>query len=39
MYEPTWNSLAILGGIVAVRTVIVCFLNLELSRVVKHGSA
>ncbi|MEW6330434.1 MAG: DUF1622 domain-containing protein [Pseudomonadota bacterium] len=36
---PTWNSLAILGGIVAVRTVIVYFLNLELSRGVKHDSA
>ncbi len=29
---PTWNSLAILGGIVVIRTVIVYFLNLELSR-------
>ena len=29
---PTWNSLAILGGIVVIRTVIVYFMNLELSR-------
>lgn len=29
---PTWNSLATLGGIVVIRTVIVYFLNLELSR-------
>lgn len=29
---PTWNSLAILGGIVMIRTVIVYFMNLELSR-------
>jgi uncharacterized membrane protein len=36
---PTWNSLAILGGIVTVRTVIVYFLNLELSRGAKHDSA
>lgn len=34
---PTWNSLAILGGIVAVRTVIVYFLNLELNRGARHG--
>ncbi len=34
---PTWNSLAILGGIVVIRTVIVYFLNLELSRGAKHG--
>ncbi len=34
---PTWNSLAILGGIVVIRTVIVYFLNLELSRGVKQG--
>jgi uncharacterized membrane protein len=32
---PTWNSLAILGGIVVIRTVIVYFLNLELSRDMK----
>ncbi len=32
---PTWNSLGILGGIVVIRTVIVYFLNLELSRGVK----
>lgn len=36
---PTWNSLAILGGIVVIRTVIVYFLNLELSRGAKHGNA
>ncbi len=36
---PTWNSLAILGGIVVIRTVIVYFLNLELSRGAKHGRA
>lgn len=35
---PTWNSLAILGGIVVIRTVIVYFLNLELSRGAKHGN-
>lgn len=35
---PTWNSLAILGGIVAVRTVIVYFLNLELSRAARGGA-
>ena len=36
---PTWNSLAILGGIVVIRTVIVYFMNLELSRGAKQGSA
>lgn len=36
---PTWDSLAILGGIVVTRTVIVYFLNLELSRGAKHGRA
>lgn len=36
---PTWNSLAILGGIVVIRTVIVYFMNLELSRGAKHGRA
>lgn len=35
---PTWNSLAILGGIVVIRTVIVYFMNLELSRGAKQGS-
>jgi uncharacterized membrane protein len=35
---PSWNSLAILGGIVVIRTVIVYFPNLELRRGVKvHG--
>ena len=35
---PTWNSLAILGGIVVIRTVIVYFMNLELSRgASRHG--
>ncbi len=34
---PTWNSLAILGGIVVIRTVIVYFMNLELSRGAKQG--
>jgi uncharacterized membrane protein len=29
---PTWETLGILGGIVVIRTVIVYFLNLELSR-------
>lgn len=33
---PTWNSLAILGGIVVIRTVIVYFLNLEISRGMKQ---
>lgn len=36
---PTWNSLAILGGIVVIRTVIVHFLNLELSRGARQGNA
>lgn len=36
---PSWNSLAILGGIVVIRTVIVYFLNLELSRGAKQGNA
>ncbi|MHB9100159.1 MAG: DUF1622 domain-containing protein [Sulfuricella sp.] len=36
---PTWNSLAILGGIVVIRTVIVYFLNLEPSRGAKQGNA
>jgi uncharacterized membrane protein len=36
---PTWNSLAILGGIVVIRTVIVYFLNLELSRGAKQSNA
>lgn len=35
---PTWNSLAILGGIVVIRTVIVYFLNLELSRGARGGA-
>ncbi len=35
---PSWNSLAILGGIVVIRTVIVYFLNLELRKEAKlHG--
>jgi uncharacterized membrane protein len=34
---PTWNSLAILGGIVVIRTVIVYFMNLELSRGARQG--
>ena len=29
---PTWETLGILGGIVVIRTIIVYFLNLELSR-------
>ena len=36
---PTWHSLAILGGIVVIRTVIVYFLNLELSRSVKPSNS
>lgn len=36
---PTSSSLAILGGIVVIRTVIVYFLNLELRRGEKHGHA
>lgn len=36
---PTWNSLAILGGIVVIRTVIVYFMNLELSRGARQGKA
>ncbi|MHB1230963.1 MAG: DUF1622 domain-containing protein [Burkholderiales bacterium] len=36
---PSWNSLVILGGIVVIRTVIVYFLNLELSRGAKQGKA
>ena len=36
---PSWSSLAILGGIVVIRTVIVYFLNLELSRGAKLSSA
>ena len=35
---PTWTSLGILGGIVVIRTVIVYFLNLELSRGVKQSN-
>ncbi|MDT3706221.1 MAG: DUF1622 domain-containing protein [Thiobacillus sp.] len=35
---PTWNSLAILGGIVVIRTVIVYFLNLEPRRGARQGS-
>jgi len=34
---PAWNSLAILGGIVVIRTVIVYFLNLELGRGTRRG--
>jgi uncharacterized membrane protein len=33
---PTWETLGTLGGIVVIRTVIVYFLNLELSRDSKH---
>jgi uncharacterized membrane protein len=33
---PTWETLGTLGGIVVIRTVIVYFLNLELSRDAKH---
>lgn len=29
---PTWESLAILGGIVVIRTVLVYLLNIELKR-------
>ena len=36
---PTWHSLAILGGIVVIRTVIIYFMNLELSRKVKMSNA
>lgn len=36
---PSWDSLAILGGIVVIRTVIVYFLNLELSRGATQGDA
>ncbi len=36
---PTWESLAILGGIVVIRTVLVYFLNVELRQGAKHGSA
>lgn len=36
---PTWNLLAILGGIVVIRTVIVYFMNLELSRGARQGKA
>jgi uncharacterized membrane protein len=36
---PTWESLAILGGIVVIRTVLVYFLNMELSQGGQHGGA
>ena len=36
---PTWESLAILGGIVVIRTVLVHFLNVELSQARKHCGA
>ena len=36
---PTWESLAILGGIVMIRTVLVYFLNVELRQEAEHGSA
>jgi uncharacterized membrane protein len=36
---PTWESLAILGGIVVIRTVLVYFLNLELKQGAKPGGA
>ncbi len=36
---PSWDSLLILGGIVAIRTVIVYFLNLELSQGARHEKA
>ncbi|MFZ5790098.1 MAG: DUF1622 domain-containing protein [Pseudomonadota bacterium] len=36
---PTWESLAILGGIVVIRTVLVYFLNAELRQGGKPGSA
>jgi len=34
---PTWESLAILGGIVVIRTVLVYFLNIELRQGAKYG--
>ena len=36
---PTWESLAILGGIVVIRTVLVFFLNMELRQGTKHAGA
>lgn len=36
---PSWESLAILGGIVVIRTVLVYFLNMELRQEAKHGGA
>lgn len=36
---PTWEALAILGGIVVIRTVLVYFLNVELRRGAEHGGA
>lgn len=36
---PSWESLAILGGIVVIRTVLVYFLNMELRQGAKHGGA
>lgn len=36
---PTWDSLAILGGIVVIRTVLVYFLNMELKQGTKHDGA
>jgi len=35
---PTWESLAILGGIVAIRTVLVLFLHLELKQAARPDS-
>jgi len=35
---PTWESLAILGGIVGIRTVLVYSLNVELLHAAKRGS-
>jgi uncharacterized membrane protein len=36
---PTWESLATLGGIVVIRTVLVYFLNMELRQEAKGGNA
>jgi len=36
---PSWESLAMLGGIVVIRTVLVLFLNMELRQGAKHGGA
>lgn len=36
---PTWESLAILGGIVAIRTVLVLFLHMELKHAARAPGA